>query len=297
MAGGWVAKRLELNSVGARAVIVPELGAGIADLEAAGPDGASRPVLRAWSGRPADGPFALACNLLVPFSNRIPGGFMFDGVHHPMPPNLPGEPFAIHGDGFQKPWAVAERRDHTVTMTLDEGGFGPFRYRAEVRYELSESALIATLALTNTAERRLPHGLGFHPWFPRDARTRLSFVSDGVWLEDERHLPTERIAIADHPQWDFSSPRVLPVGLINNAFVGWRRTARIEQGPAAMSCTVRASDNLDVAIVYSPDGQADFFCFEPVSHAVDAHNRDALPGLVALEPGEQVSGWMEIGWA
>ena len=45
-------------------------------------------------------------------------------------------------------------------------------------------------------------------------------------------------------------------------------------------------------IVYSPAAETDFFCFEPVTHPVDAHN---LPGgaeangLIVLEPAEEMS--------
>ena len=50
---------------------------------------------------------AFGCQVLVPFSNRISGGgFTFDGRFHAIEPNVPGEAFPIHGDGFQKPWRV-----------------------------------------------------------------------------------------------------------------------------------------------------------------------------------------------
>ena len=50
---------------------------------------------------------AFGCQVLVPFSNRISGGgFTFDGRSHAIEPNVPGEAFPIHGDGFQKPWRV-----------------------------------------------------------------------------------------------------------------------------------------------------------------------------------------------
>jgi aldose 1-epimerase len=48
---------------------------------------------------------------------------------------------------------------------------------------------------------------------------------------------------------------------------------------------IAAAAPLGTAIVYSPGAAADFFCFEPVSHAVDAFNRPGNGGLL-LGPGE-----------
>lgn len=62
---------IKLSNEFAALELVPEMGGGIARLDVAREDGAMLPVLRPWSGNPKDGPFALACNILVPFSNRI----------------------------------------------------------------------------------------------------------------------------------------------------------------------------------------------------------------------------------
>ena len=48
-----------------------------------------------------------------------------------------------------------------------------------------------------------------------------------------------------------------------------------------------------VLIVYSPAADAGFFCFEPVSHPVDAHHGE---GLTALEPGESMTASMRLAW-
>ena len=62
-----------LENERARAGVVPGMGGGIARLDVRAADGGFRPLLRPWSGRTVDGPFALASNVLVPFSNRISG--------------------------------------------------------------------------------------------------------------------------------------------------------------------------------------------------------------------------------
>ena len=49
---------------------------------------------------------------------------------------------------------------------------------------------------------------------------------------------------------------------------------------------------LTTFILYSPASDADFFCFEPVTHPVDAHNRPGGPeanGLTVLVPGDTLA--------
>ena len=46
---------------------------------------------------------------------------------------------------------------------------------------------------------------------------------------------------------------------------------------------------LSTYILYSPGADAAFFCFEPVSHLVDAFHLAGLPGLHWLGPGERLA--------
>lgn len=281
---------MELGDGHARLVLAPEAGAAIARYDALVPGRAPIPLLRAGDGTGTSG-----CQLLVPWSNRISsGGFTFEGRFHAVEPNFPGEPFPIHGDGFQKPWRVAAHGATEAELVLDEGAIGPYRYRACVTYVLRDGALEARLTVENRAGIRLPYGLGFHPWFPRNARTMLRARAERVWLEDARHLPTGVASVAEHPWWDFSQASLLPADWVNNAFVGWDRRAAIEQPEQGIVLELSASPELDVYILYSPSPDAGFFCFEPVSHPVDAHHGE---GLTVLDDGETISATMRLDWA
>lgn len=293
MADGRVAKLLELSDARHRVHVAPELGGGIAAFEALTPAGPVN-VLR---DRVADsGALGLGQNALVPFSNRISSqGFFFAGSFHPVAPNLDGEPYPIHGDGFQRSWKVVDAHANRVRLDLERGHIGPFLYRASLSYTLNGEGLLSRLEVTNRGPS-LPFGGGFHPWFPRYRDTRLSFRAEGVWLEDSRHLPTEWHPLDKVPDWSFTPARELPPSLINNAFTGWDGHALIVQPELGIRIGIEAAAPLDVAIVYSPDGAADFFCFEPVSHPVDAHNSDGLPGLRPLEQGETMEMEMLVRW-
>jgi len=277
-----------------RVRIAPDIGGAIADHHALTRIGPVA-LLRPWNDGDAD-PFALGQNVLAPFSNRISsGGFRFGRRLHRVEPNLEGERFPIHGDAFQKSWSIAEAGPQSVRLSLETGSIGPYAYRADLCYDLNAAGLATRLLLTNIGIE-LPFGGGFHPWFPRDLETCVEFTAAGVWMEDERHLPTRWRGLGDAPEWSFGSRRSLPRDLINNAFTGWTGEARILQPARNMAVIVKAAYPLTTLIIYSPDDAADFFCLEPVSHAVDAHNRSGQPGLIALKIGDSVRFEMTVDW-
>jgi aldose 1-epimerase len=273
-----------------RAEVVPSVGGGLArfDLIAGG---SSVPLFRPWPAEGTDDPNRLACYLLVPWSNRISGGgFRFGGQFHPLEANFPGEPCPLHGNGWTSDWAVAERTENTVSLVLASDGPEPFRYDAELVYQLEPGELAMHLQVTNRATLALPYGLGFHPWLPRTEGTRLSAPAASVWLEDPRHLPAGEAPVVLHEDWDFSLPQPLPEDWINNGFVGWNGCATIEWPEHGLALDVEAGAGLSTYLLYSPGRDADFFCFEPVSHPVDAHHLPGGPaanGLRILAPGER----------
>jgi aldose 1-epimerase len=281
----------DLTCGAARATVVPAMGGGLAGLWHA-----EKPVLRPCADPAASGPFDLALNILAPFSNRIAGGFWFEGTQHLLTTNFAGEPCPIHGDAFQRAWQIEAATTGEATLRLDQGVFGPFRYAARLVYRLSEGGLSASLALCNTSDSTLPFGFGFHPWFPRSPATRLAFAAAGHWPEGDRHLPATLAEVALPATLDFAMPRALPEGWINTGFADWTGTADILQGWDAASVRLTAQ-RLATVIVYSPGRKSGFFCFEPVSHPVNAHNLPGQPGLVALAPGGDIACRMTLEWS
>ena len=271
----------------AEAVVVPELGAGLASYDLVDQD-ERIPLLRPCRDLAPAHPSDLACNLLLPWSNRISGGgFLFAGTFHPLAPNLEGEPYPIHGNGFSSAWTVAAATARAVQLTLASDGPGPFRYRARAAYALERGALTMRLSIANHAREALPFGLGFHPWIVRTQGTLLEARAERVVLETSDHLPAREAAVSSRPEWDFAAPRLLPDGWINNAFLGWDGKAVVDWRDRGVQLLVEADPPLCVYILYSPSRAANFFCFEPVTHPVDAHNAPGGPaanGLVILAP-------------
>ncbi len=281
----------------AEVAVRPDLGGAVASYDLVA--GTRRePLFRPAPPDAAD-TFALACNPLVPWSNRISGGgFRYRGRFFALAPNWPGEPFPLHGNGFQSSWQVVGTQRHTLTLILASEGPGPFRYTATLRYWLDDGALGMRLEAIHTGAEPLPYGLGFHPWLVRTPTTELRAVATDVWLEDARHLPAGRVPVHERPEWDFTRSRPLPAEWINNGFTGWDGQAIVTWPDRQLALEIdarpccRELSALSTYILYSPGMAADFFCFEPVSHPVDAHNLPGPPesnGLFVLSPGQHAA--------
>jgi aldose 1-epimerase len=276
----------------AEAAIVPDLGAGLASYDLVGaPQRAA--LFRPCRDLSRTQAFDLASNLLVPWSNRISGGgFRFAGQFFPLEPNLPGEPCPIHGNGFSSPWSVERLESNSAELSLRSDGPGPFRYEARAAYALTAGALTMRLSVRNLGAEPLPFGLGFHPWIVREPETRLEARAARVMLETRDHLPAGEAPVASRPEWNFASQRALPASWINNAFLGWDGRAGVLWPDRKLALDVTADPPLSTFIVYSPGAEAGFFCFEPVTHPVDAHNLPGGPranGLMILAPQEAMS--------
>jgi aldose 1-epimerase len=270
----------------AEVVIVPSLGAGLASYDLVS-HGRREPLMRPCRDLSRATPFDLANILLVPWSNRISGGgFAFGGRFYPIQPNLADEPMPIHGNGFSSAWERVEESAVSAFLTFNSDGPGPFKFVAAVRYSLEQGALRVALKVTNRGPDTLPFGLGLHPWFPRTPGTTLQARAAVVTLEDRLHLPNGRIAVASREDWNFSTHRRIPYRWINNDFSPWNGHAEIIWSELGVRLSIEAEGALSAYILFSPASAADFFCFEPVTHLVDAHNRPGGPkanGLTILD--------------
>lgn len=288
---------IEIGDGRARAVIAPAIGGGLARFDMY--DGnAWRPIMRPYAA-PKDGKppaFSMAMNVLVPWSNRISGGGITCGAtQYALSPNVEGEPYPIHGDGWLNPWRV-EAIDGASARLSHDGRIGPYTYAAKLDYRIEGGALDVRLSVKHQGDIVLPYGLGLHPWFVRDHSTRLRAPAEAMWLEGRGHLPTERVNIADPRAYDGRALAALPNGWINAGFDGWggRATLRWADGAGVSIEALRGDGGagLDRFVLFSPSAEVDFVCFEPVSHAIDAPN---LPGgalahgMTELKPGESAA--------
>ncbi|MBP1886295.1 aldose 1-epimerase [Sinorhizobium mexicanum] len=229
---------------------------------------------------------------LVPFGNRIEGNsFTFDGERFFLEPNTPADPFCLHGDGWLSEWEVKSHSGEQARLSYvhAERAGSPYAYEAVEEVWLDGSTLVLSLAVTNMSPRTLPFGLGHHPFFPRTAETRLKAKAKRIWGERTGHLPDAPGPIAR--TLDFTEANTLPARWMNNAYDGWDGEAAIEWPEHQLALRLETQGPFGCFMIYSPDADADFFCFEPMTHLPNAHNMpNEDGGLVALHPGQSLAG-------
>lgn len=284
-----------LETAQQRLGLVPALGGGVAAWQWRG-DGRTAPfdLWRPWPGD-TDDRYTLASFAMLPWSNRISsGGFEFDGRFHAMAPNRDGEPYPIHGDGWQQPWRLERTAAASAVMHLNSEHFGgnPYRYEAEQRFTLVDGGLDQSVAITHRGDTPLPYGVGLHPWFLRSPGTRLQARVKGVWLCGADPIPTRHTQDFP-PGWDLRAGASAAGTLIDNAYTGWDGHATItwpEQG-LALQMHMPALETPagpcppEYCLLYRPPAGPSF-CFEPITQPIDAFHLAGRPGLVPLQPGQ-----------
>lgn len=298
---------IELRTGAAAVDVMPEVGAAIASYTWRG-----RPVLRPTpaSAIATRDVRHSACYPLVPYSNRIRNATLsFQGRDYALERNFGTHAHAIHGVGWQRAWAVLEASARHAQLALVHDANGndaaawPWPFRATQTFRLSEDAeapravrLVVTLTLANTGREPFPFGLGWHPFFVRDAATRIAFRAARVWRNDPTQLPQRLVAIPR--AWDFANARELDDIALDNVFVGWAGTASIHLVSAL--ATLDADRACSRLVVFAPV-QAPFVALEPVSHDTDAFNRAidgaADTGMRVLPPGAAFSCTMRVAVA
>ena len=267
---------------GFRCEIVPDMGACIAGLWL---DGV--PVLRSPGAAALASVRQSGSYPLVPFSNRIgQATLQWNGTSHPLVRNFGDEPHAIHGVGWQRPWAVLDSEDHFALLSYEHkpDASWPFAFDTSQAFRLTGNELEVTLSITNQSTSPTPVGLGWHPYFPKRARSRLHIELTDRWDNDPSGLPVNR-----HTQPGIDSD--VAHLAFDNCFEGWRGAARLRDEKLSM----RITSSLPYLVVFTPDTKP-YYCVEPVSHVSNAiHMSDpAAHGLRDLAPGATFDAWMKL---
>jgi aldose 1-epimerase len=288
--------------------LVPSLGGGVAawQCDRAGAEAQRFDLWRPWDGAQAD-LYQLASFAMVPWSNRIShGGFEHAGRFHAMRPNRAGEPYPIHGDGWLQPWQYAQRGDDTAVMTLESNGYNgaPYHYQAEQTFRLLPGGLDQTVTVRHLGEGSLPYGLGLHPWFLRTPQTKVQASVRGVWLSGADPIPTG-FSETFPESWDLNTGlnAIDPQGrLIDNGYSGWGGEASIVWPEHGMQLSMHMPNfvvdggrDAHHCLIYRPP-QGAAFCFEPITHPIDAFHSPGRPGLKVLAQGETLTLSVQWRW-
>jgi aldose 1-epimerase len=281
-----MADRLELGDGRWSIVVAPAQGGSLAACTHEGLE-----VLKPVDQPTGDSGRAHACCHfpLVPYSNRVEHSrFPFDGETISLRPNVAGSPHAMHGHGWQRAWQVTDSDSRRCALALvrEATPDWPWSYRARQEISLEGGSLRLTLAIENAGSRDMPCGLGFHPFLPRSDESRLTFQAARVGNRHVPTLPTGQVPI--DAALDFRDGPKLSERLgIDHCYEGWTGRAVVSGGHGEPGFYLEGSEATRFLIVYVPAGE-DYYCVEPVTHAVNAMNRPdaAAQGWWRLAPGE-----------
>ena len=273
---------VELRSGDLRLALRPDVGATIAGLWLG-----DLAVMRSREPAAIEGPRTGACFAMLPYCNRLGyRRFRWAGQEYRTRANFDGSPHSLHGVAWQRPWQVeAVGGDQAVLVcTHEPDDDWPFAYSARQSFSLSAGALDVRLAVTNRAPHPAPVGLGWHPYFPKRARSRLHVEVSARWDSDETLLPTRK-----HAQPGIDAD-IAHLGF-DHCFDGFSGAARIRDEKLSL----RLTSSLQRLVVFTPT-ERDYFAVEPVSHVNNAIHmaNPAEHGLVALAPGDTLSAWMRL---
>ncbi|NML42392.1 aldose 1-epimerase [Ramlibacter sp. G-1-2-2] len=277
---------IELRSGALRCELMPELGGCIAGFWLD-----DVPVLRSTPAAQLQSARQSGCYPLVPFSNRIgQATLVWQGTQHSLVRNDGDEPHAIHGVGWQRPWAVLDADERSAMLAYEHrpDASWPFEFDCSQAFRLGEDSLELTLALTNQSAQPAPVGLGWHPWFPKRPDSHLAFHASGRWEMGPDKLPTTRAPstgiAADCAQLD-----------VDHCYDGWDGQAELRDG----MLRVRLESNLQRLVAFT-NAAREYVAVEPVSHvnnAVHLYASGAAAtelGLVVLQPGESMMAQLAI---
>jgi aldose 1-epimerase len=274
---------IELRAGSLRLALRPDLGGCIAGLWHG-----KLPVLRSTEPGALQTARTSGSYPLAPYSNRLGHRhFRWLGKEYTTQPNFDDNPHSVHGVAWQRAWKVESQRGDDAVLTLQHAGDAdwPFAFSAQQAFSLTPGALNIGLKITNEAPQAQPVGLGWHPYFPKRARSRLHVELTDRWESDPgTQLPTRKVPQpgidGDVSHLDF-----------DNCFEGWQGAARVRDEKLSL----RLTSSLPYLVVYTP-AQKDYFCVEPVSHVSNAIHmaEPASHGLRSLKPGEHFEAWMKL---
>ena len=231
---------------------------------------------------------------LIPFAGRITGSkFRFEDHDYTLTPNFLPEPNAIHGFGWHLPWLIETHTDDMVTLVhshkTDEW---PAAYTARQTFRLTETAFELEMSLTNTGERAMPAGLGWHPYFAAQDAYIQSQVS-AIWRPE--NMPAHQPE-ALSPESDLNTEQAATDLDLDHCFTSTKPDTLIRWPERALQVRMTASDIFSHFVLYTPKGEA-YFCAEPISHVPNAVNLDKPAreiGLRVLRPGGTLSGTIRL---
>jgi len=248
--------------------------------------------------------------ILFPFPNRLKAGrFTFDGIEYQLPLNESSGRHAIHGFTPKLPWRVVGTetgKDYAAItgefqLGVDQPTLAdawPSDFSIFVTYKLRGNSLEVIALVRNVGEKRMPFGLGYHPYFclpsvPNAAvdEFQVYVPAKKLWLAEES-LATGQSEIPPADVDFFKAKAVGPTALdhLYGSLKPQGRTVALLSHPAANEqIRVEADHTFRELLLFTPPHRR-ALAIEPYTCTTDALNfapQGIDAGLRVLEPGKE----------
>lgn len=280
--------------------VIPEMGARLNSFVVPLKDGTLNIIDGYTSVEQLTVEYYAKSSLLAPFPNRIAdGAYEFEGNKYKLPINKLEENNAIHGFISNKPFSL--KRSGLVENSYElEFGYDssptegyPFAFTIKVVYKLSNSgALKIRTEIINTSDKKMPVGIGWHPYFTtgeriEDVELRLPPVKQ---LEvDTRLIPTGRMF--EMIEWSESKRLEKAEFDTGFQFTTEDKTICLRDFSKNFEIKITCLTGYDYVQIFTPPWRT-AIAIEPMTCATDAYNNKL--GLKTLKSDEKLLSEFEI---
>lgn len=237
-----------------------------------------------------------SCFAMVPFCNRIRHRrFTWQGCEYELAANTGDGLGTAHGFGWRAAWHVVERTGASLTIMHSRNkGDWPWSYRATQSLALEANRLSIDLSVQNMSGAPMPAGLGLHPYFPLDNRTKMTFDASRCWALDPAGFPTETADCTAVLAQALAGALRPAIG--RRYFELVNHSVSISTGEAGGTVHLAFSDNCTHLALHVEPANG-LFCIEPMTHAVGAFDDldfDGRGGVLPLAAGGSLSMSMTV---
>jgi aldose 1-epimerase len=135
--------------------------------------------------------------VLAPWPNRIANGkYQIGQDAYQLEINEFNRNNALHGFAYKTEFDIKSHAasDIVLEAKLTEPKGYPFEIHLQIIYKLDESGFRCEFLATNNSDQHAPFGIGFHPYFPVDDRTKISIPANTHILTDKQMIPVSEEA-------------------------------------------------------------------------------------------------------
>ena len=270
--------RLESDNV--ELTVLPEVGGRIHRLRAFGTDVVRSPSDPSLHRRD---PFYWGSYPMLPWCGRVgTDPVEVAGRTIRLPQNHP-DGWAIHGQAYVAPWDAVDERTLRFHFEGDDGW--PWRYEAEMAFDVGPAVSRVDLSLKNTDDGAMPAGIGLHPWFKAPV---LVQVPAALVFDDNTVSNPQPKAVSGST--DLRSARELEVGVDTTwtGLTGYMVELVWLEHELRATMLVETSGNLVIVAARLPT-MDDAIALEPQTHAPQGLRRlvNGEPdAMTLLPPGE-----------